>query len=46
MNPDWDSEMMEYCWVHATSASRRYLFYNGNGFGRSGVGMARLVPPE
>jgi hypothetical protein len=35
----WDSEMVEYCnfWEHR---GRRYLFYNGNGFGRTGIGYA------
>jgi hypothetical protein len=33
--------MIEYCWVqqHGDDA---YLLYNGNGFGKSGVGVARL----
>lgn len=38
----WDSEMMEYCWLHR-HGQHTYLLYNGNGFGHSGVGIARLV---
>ena len=38
----WDSEMMAYCWVQQ-HASETYLLYNGNGFGRSGFGIARLT---
>jgi hypothetical protein len=35
----WDSEMMAYpCIVDC--AGQRYMFYNGNGFGRSGFGYA------
>jgi len=37
----WDSEMMEYCFVHMHK-DQTYLFYNGNGFGRSGFGYAVL----
>ena len=36
----WDSEMLAYPHV-ITHASGKYLFYNGNGFGRSGFGCAR-----
>jgi hypothetical protein len=35
----WDSEMIEYATVH-DHGHERYLFYNGNGFGRTGVGYA------
>ncbi len=38
----WDSEMMEYCWLQRHGQDT-YLLYNGNGFGQSGIGMARLV---
>jgi hypothetical protein len=38
----WDSEMMEYCWVQSYGGEM-YMLYNGNGFGRSGFGMARLA---
>jgi hypothetical protein len=35
----WDSEMIAY--PHVVSHSgRTYMFYNGNGFGRSGFGYA------
>ena len=35
----WDSEMIEY--PHVIKANgQKYLFYNGNGFGRTGFGYA------
>lgn len=38
----WDSEMLAYCWLQRQD-KECYLLYNGNGFGRSGVGVAKLV---
>jgi predicted GH43/DUF377 family glycosyl hydrolase len=35
----WDSEMVEYPWVFE-SDGRRYMLYNGDDYGRSGVGLA------
>jgi hypothetical protein len=35
----WDSEMVAYPFVFRYG-DRQYLFYNGNGFGRSGFGYA------
>ena len=35
----WDSEMMEYCYVYRYQ-DQTYLFYNGNGFGKTGIGYA------
>lgn len=35
----WDSEMIEYPCVFDI-AGRRYMLYNGNGFGRTGIGLA------
>jgi hypothetical protein len=35
----WDSEMIEYPFVFARRG-RLYMLYNGNGFGRSGIGLA------
>jgi len=35
----WDSEMIEYPCVF-DAAGRRYMLYNGNGFGRTGIGLA------
>ena len=35
----WDSEMMAYPYV-VIHQNKRYLFYNGNGFGKSGFGYA------
>jgi len=37
----WDSEMIEYCHVFRHD-DKIYLFYNGNGFGKSGFGYAVL----
>lgn len=37
----WDSEMMEYCYLYE-HRGRKYMLYNGNGFGRSGFGYAIL----
>lgn len=37
---DWDSE--NTCYAHAFEiGGQSYLFYNGNGYGKSGVGFAR-----
>jgi hypothetical protein len=38
----WDSEMTCYPARIDTTAGRSFLFYNGNGMGRSGVGVAEL----
>lgn len=35
----WDSEMVEYPFVFDAGGSR-YMLYNGNGYGRTGVGLA------
>lgn len=35
----WDSEMVAYPFVFDWSG-RRYMLYNGNGYGRTGVGLA------
>jgi hypothetical protein len=35
----WDADMVEYPWVFETNGDR-YMLYNGNGFGRTGVGIA------
>lgn len=35
----WDSEMIAYPMVF-TVKSQKYMYYNGNGFGRSGFGLA------
>ena len=37
----WDSEMMCYCYVYEHDG-RKYMVYNGNGFGKSGFGYAIL----
>lgn len=39
----WDSEMVEYAHVF-DCAGRRYMVYNGNGYGRSGFGLAEWQP--
>ena len=36
----WDSDMVAYPYVITTRAGSASLFYNGNGFGRSGFGYA------
>ncbi|WP_256592727.1 hypothetical protein [Pseudomonas sp. 43NM1] len=35
----WDSEMIEYPYVFI-HGERRYMLYNGNGYGKSGFGLA------
>jgi hypothetical protein len=40
---EWESEMQAYPAVFA-HGGRRYLLYNGNGYGRSGVGYALSAP--
>jgi hypothetical protein len=37
----WDSEMIEYAYRYEYQG-RKYLFYNGNGFGATGFGYAVL----
>ena len=37
----WDDEMIEYPCVFDVGG-RRYMFYNGNGYGRTGIGRAIL----
>jgi hypothetical protein len=40
---DWDDDMQ--CYPHVREIEgKRYLFYCGNGYGRSGVGFAEWVP--
>jgi hypothetical protein len=39
----WDSEMVCYPWVGDVGGVRRML-YNGNGYGRTGIGQATLDP--
>ena len=38
----WDSEMIEYPFVFKHQ-NEYFMLYNGNGFGRSGFGLAQLV---
>lgn len=40
----WDAEMLCYPQIF-TAGGRKYLLYNGNGFGRSGFGYATLDEP-
>jgi len=40
-NTGWDSEMIEYPFVFDHEGSR-YMFYNGNGYGETGFGLAVL----
>lgn len=37
----WDSEMIEYPFVF-THKNKKYMFYNGNGYGKTGFGYAIL----
>ncbi|MDR3088446.1 MAG: hypothetical protein LBU39_01340 [Desulfobulbaceae bacterium] len=37
----WDTEMIEYPFVF-DHAGRRYMLYNGNGYGKTGFGLAVL----
>ena len=37
----WDSEMQCYPYIHK-HGSRTYMFYNGNGYGASGIGWAEM----
>ena len=41
----WDSEMIEYSYV-IKQDDRYIMFYNGNGFGQSGIGYAICNPGE
>jgi predicted GH43/DUF377 family glycosyl hydrolase len=38
----WDSEMIEYPFVF-DHKGERYMLYNGNGYGRTGIGLAVLA---
>jgi hypothetical protein len=40
-NDGWDSESVEYPWVF-THEDATYMLYNGNGYGRTGFGIAVL----
>lgn len=37
----WDSEMIEYPYIFDYGESR-YMLYNGNGYGKTGIGLAKL----
>lgn len=37
----WDSEMIEYPFI-LNFKNKKYMFYNGNGYGRTGIGLAVL----
>lgn len=38
----WDSEMIEYPYVFEHD-SKRYLLFNGNGYGKTGIGIAEVI---
>lgn len=40
----WDSGMVAYAFVF-DDGDRRYMLYNGNGYGQTGIGLAVLRPP-
>jgi hypothetical protein len=42
-NQGWDSEMVEYPYI-VEHKGARYMLYNGNGYGNSGVGLAVWDP--
>ena len=35
----WESDMVEYPWLFDASG-RRFMLYNGNDYGRTGIGLA------
>jgi len=37
----WDSEMIQYPYVF-NHKGNKYMFYNGNGYGANGAGLAVL----
>tara|TARA_Y100000739_G_C20582080_1_gene453383 strand:+ start:135 stop:1058 length:924 start_codon:yes stop_codon:yes gene_type:complete len=37
----WDSEMIEYPYIFDCN-NKRYMLYNGNGYGKTGIGLAIL----
>lgn len=39
----WDSEMIAYAYVYRHNG-KKHMLYNGNGFGRSGIGYAVMEP--
>lgn len=41
----WDADMIAYPYVVDAGHSRQFMFYNGNGFGRSGFGYAERPSP-
>lgn len=41
----WDSQMVEYPLVFDLGGSR-WMLYNGNDYGRTGIGLARLASPR
>lgn len=41
----WDSEMIEYPCVF-DNEGERYMLYNGNGYGKTGIGLAVLADEE
>jgi hypothetical protein len=38
----WESEMVEYPYL-VSHRDSTYMFYNGNGYGKSGIGLAQLI---
>ena len=41
----WDSVMIEYPFVYE-HRGRKYMLYNGNGFGETGIGYAVLTEDD
>lgn len=38
----WDSEMLDYPFIFDCN-NQRYMLYNGNGYGKTGIGIAKLL---
>lgn len=41
----WDSDMIEYPYI-LTHKKVKYMFYNGNGYGKTGIGLAKLITAQ
>ncbi len=39
---DWDSQMLEYSFIY-DHKGKRYMLYNGNEYGKTGIGLALLA---
>lgn len=39
---NWENEMVEYPYL-VSYEDETYMFYNGNGYGKSGIGLAKII---